>query len=98
MWGFTAALGSAIFFGLNAAATKILYDPATPSHIDPVGLITARSFWTLPLFLVLALVTRPRGFDPSRKDVGIFLLSGFCYGPATTGMYALGIGHTSASH
>jgi drug/metabolite transporter (DMT)-like permease len=98
MWGFTAALGSAIFFGLNATATKVLYDPATPSHIDPVGLITARSFWTLPLFLALALATRPSGFAPSRKDIAIFLLSGFCYGPATTGMYALAMGHTSAAH
>jgi len=98
MWGFIAAVGAAIFFGLNAAATKVLYNPATPSHTDALGLITARSIWTLPLFLLLALATRPRIFSPTRKDVGIFLLSGLCYGPATTAMYAFGVAHTSAAH
>ncbi|HEY1729416.1 MAG TPA: DMT family transporter [Candidatus Baltobacteraceae bacterium] len=97
--GLLAALGSAIFFGLNATATKVLYAPGTPSHIDPLGLVTARSLWTLPLFLLLALATRPRdALRPSRSDLAWFLLSGICYGPATTGMFALGVGHTSAAH
>ncbi len=97
--GLLAALGSAIFFGLNATATKVLYAPDTPSHIDPLGLITVRSLWTLPLFVLLALLTRPRNnLTPSRNDLGWFLLSGICYGPATTAMFALGVGHTSAAH
>jgi len=97
--GLLAALGSAIFFGLNATATKVLYAPGTPSHIDPLGLVTARSLWTLPLFVLLALATRPRNAaSTTRADLGWFLLSGICYGPATTGMYALGVGHTSAAH
>ncbi len=97
--GLLAALGSAIFFGLNATATKVLYAPNTPSHIDPLGLVTARSLWTLPLFVLLSLATRPRNaVAPSRSDLGWFLLSGVCYGPATTGMFALGVGHTSAAH
>ena len=97
--GLLAALGSAIFFGLNATATKVLYAPGTPSHIDPLGLVTARSLWTLPLFLLLALATRPRdAVPPSRNELAWFLVSGICYGPATTGMYALGVGHTSAAH
>ena len=97
--GLLAALGSAIFFGLNATATKVLYSPDTPSHVDPLGLITARSLWTLALFVLLALVTRPRiARAPTRSDLGWFVLSGVCYGPATTGMFALGVGHTSAAH
>jgi drug/metabolite transporter (DMT)-like permease len=97
--GLLAALGSAIFFGLNAIATKVLYSPDTPSHIDPIGLVTARSLWTLPLFVLLALATRPRTAPPlTRSDLGWIFLSGVCYGPATTGMYALGVSHTSAAH
>ena len=85
-----AGLGSAIFFGLNATATKVLYAPDTPSHIDPLGLVTARSFWTLPLFVVLMLAAWPRrAVKPSRRDLAWFALSGVCYGPATTGMFAL---------
>lgn len=99
VWGFLAALGSAIFFGLNATATKVLYAPDTPSHTDPLGLIAARSVWTLPLFFALAFAAFPRGRRrPSAKEIGLFIVSGICYGPATTGMYALGVGHTSAAH
>jgi len=99
VWGFLAALGSAVFFGLNATATKILYAPETPSHTDPLGLIAARSVWTLPLFFALGLATFPRTRrPPSRTELGLFIVSGICYGPATTGMYALGVGHTSAAH
>ncbi len=35
---------------------------------------------------------------PNPDDLGWFLLSGICYGPATTAMFALGVGHTSAAH
>lgn len=94
-----AALGSACFFGLNATATKILYAPATPSHTDPVGLVVARSLWTLPLFLALALANRPKSWRrPSRAELWAFFAAGLGYGPGTTGMYALGVGHTSAAH
>ena len=76
-----------------------MYAPQTPSHTDPLGLIVSRSAWTLPLFLLLALTTSPWKLPkPTRSELGFFLLAGFCYGPATTAMYALGIGHTSAAH
>jgi drug/metabolite transporter (DMT)-like permease len=99
VWSLVAVLASAVFFGLNATATKILYAPQTPSHVDPLGLIVARSLWTLPLFLVLAVATRPGLLSkPARRDVALFGLCGVAYGPGTTGMYALGVGATSAAH
>jgi len=52
-----AALISALFFGLNAVASKLLFSPAAPAHFDAVSLFVARGFWSLPLFLVLALAT-----------------------------------------
>ena len=54
-----AALISAPFVGLNAVASKLLFSPAAPAHFDAVSLFVARGFWSLPLFLVLALATMP---------------------------------------
>jgi hypothetical protein len=55
----SAALISALFFGLNAVASKLLFSPAAPAHFDAVSLFVARGFWSLPLFLFLALATMP---------------------------------------
>jgi drug/metabolite transporter (DMT)-like permease len=94
-----AALASALFFGLNATATKILYSPDAPARFDPIGLVTARSLWTLPLFFAMAILARPReSFCPTRKDLFMFGLCGFAYGPGTTGTYAVAVGLTSVGH
>jgi drug/metabolite transporter (DMT)-like permease len=96
-WALLACCGSAFFFGLNATATKILYAP--PAHTDAIGLVVARSLWTLPLFFALAFFSRPRPWRvPSRTDLAIFFISGVGYGPGTTLMYALGVGLTSGAH
>jgi len=92
-----AVLASAVFFGLNAIASKALYGP--PQAFDPVSLFVARGLWSLPLFLLLALATRPRPMPRlSRAHAGLFLLCGITYGPGTNALSALGAGATSASH
>jgi|GEM_PF-1959318 len=92
-----AVLLSAAFFGLNAIASKALFAP--PPIFDPVSLFVARGLWSLPLFLVLALVTRPKAMPHlSRTDAGLFLLCGMTYGPGTNALSALGAGATSAAH
>jgi drug/metabolite transporter (DMT)-like permease len=92
-----AVLASAVFFGLNAIASKALYAP--PQVFDPVSLFVARGVWSLPLFLLLALATRPRPMPHlSWAHVGLFLLCGIAYGPGTNALSALGAGATSASH
>ena len=40
-----AALISALFFGLNAVASKLLFSPAAPAHFDAVSLF--RGAWVL---------------------------------------------------
>lgn len=97
--GLGAALISAVFFGLNAVASKVLYSPASPSGFDAVSLFVARGCWTLPLFIILALVTRPKKLPRlTRKDAVLFVLCGLTYGPGTNALSALGASETSASH
>jgi drug/metabolite transporter (DMT)-like permease len=94
-----AALVSAVFFGLNAVGSKILYAPGAPAHFDAVSLFVARGIWSLPLFALLALFTRPRTLPKvSGQDVVIIALCGLLYGPGTNALSALGISRTSASH
>lgn len=97
--GVGAALLSAVFFGLNAVASKILYAPGAPAHLDATGLFVARGVWSLPLFLALAVLNLPRGrpLRPSGKDAALLLLCGLTYGPGTNALSALGARHTSAS-
>lgn len=98
--GVAAALISAVFFGLNAVASKLLYAPGAPAGFDAVTLFIARGVWTLPLFVGLAIVNRPRDrpLRPTWGQVGLFLLCGLTYGPGTNALSALGAQHTSASH
>lgn len=92
-----AVLGSAAFFGLNAIASKALYAP--PPVFDPVSLFVARGVWSLPLFLLLAMATRPQPMPRlSWAHAGLFLLCGIAYGPGTNALSALGASATSASH
>jgi drug/metabolite transporter (DMT)-like permease len=94
-----AALISALFFGLNAVASKLLFSPAAPAHFDAVSLFVARGFWSLPLFLVLALTTIPHALPPlTWRNAGLFAMCGITYGPGTNALSALGASETSAGH
>jgi drug/metabolite transporter (DMT)-like permease len=95
----SAALVSAAFFGVNAVASKLLYAPNAAAGFDAVSLFVARGVWSLPLFLLLAVVTRPRRFPPlTVRNAGLFLFCGIAYGPGTNALSALGAHATSASH
>jgi drug/metabolite transporter (DMT)-like permease len=95
----SAALLSAVFFGVNAVASKILYAPEAAAGFDAVGLFVARGVWSLPLFLLLAVVTRPPRLSPlTIKNAMLFLFCGIAYGPGTNALSALGAYATSASH
>jgi drug/metabolite transporter (DMT)-like permease len=94
-----AALVSAVFFGLNAVASKILYAPDAAAGFDAVSLFIARGVWTLPLFLLLAIATKPPVLPPlTVTNVLLFLFCGLCYGPGTNALSAIGAQKTSASH
>src|ERR1700748_132976 len=85
------ALVSAVFFGVNAVASKILYAPEAAAGFDAVGLFVARGVWSLPLFLLLALATKPRPLPPlTIRNTTLFLFCGIAYGPGTNALSALG--------
>ncbi len=84
------------FWGLNATASKFLYNPAGLG-MDGIGLFVARSAWTLPLFLILALLNRPKT-ALSANDWWRLAALGVMFGPLQTGVFALGTQHTSAAH
>jgi len=86
----------AAFWGLNATASKFLYNPAGLG-MDGIGLFVARSAWTLPLFLALALRHRPKTALPTHDWWRLAAL-GVMFGPLQTGVFALGTQHTSAAH
>ena len=95
----SAALVSAVFFGVNAVASKILYAPEAAARFDAVGLFVARGVWSLPLFLLLTVITKPRRLPPlTIKNTALFLFCGIAYGPGTNALSALGAHATSASH
>ena len=95
----SAALISAVFFGVNAVASKILYAPGATAGFDSVSLFVARGVWSLPLFLLLAVAARPRRLPPlTTRNAALFLFCGIAYGPGTNALSALGAHATSASH
>jgi drug/metabolite transporter (DMT)-like permease len=95
----SAALVSAVFFGVNAVASKILYAPDAAAGFDAVGLFVARGVWSLPLFLLLGIVAKPRQLPTlTAKNTALFLFCGLAYGPGTNALSALGAHATSASH
>ncbi|MBR1124836.1 DMT family transporter [Bradyrhizobium lablabi] len=95
----SAALVSAVFFGVNAVAPKLLYASEAATGFDAVGLFVARGVWSLPLFVLLAVATRPRQFPAlTIKNAALFLFCGIAYGPGTNALSALGAHVTSASH
>lgn len=94
-----AALVSALFFGLNPVAAKMLFAVGAPAQFDATGLFVARGFWATPLFLLLALITRPRPLPPvTWKAVGVFAICGIAFGPGSNALSALGASATSAAH
>lgn len=99
IWAVIAALASAVFFGGNAVASKVLYAPSPSPRFDAVSLFVARGVWMLPLFLALALLTRPKHLPRlSWKDAGLFVGCGIAFGPGACALSALGASATSASH
>ncbi|WP_445221769.1 DMT family transporter [Bradyrhizobium sp. Pa8] len=95
----SAALVSAVFFGVNAVASKKLYAPEAAARFDAVSLFVARGVWSLPLFFLLAVATRPRQLPPlTIRSAALFLFCGIAYGPGTNALSALGAYATSASH
>jgi drug/metabolite transporter (DMT)-like permease len=95
----SAALVSAVFFGVNAVASKILYAPDAAAGFDAVGLFVARGIWSLPLFLLLGILAKPRQLPKlTAKNAALFVFCGLAYGPGTNALSALGAHSTSASH
>jgi drug/metabolite transporter (DMT)-like permease len=93
---FVALTAASIFWGLNAVASKVLFRPDSAAF-DALGLVVARSAWSLPVFLALAFFNRPRG-GVERADWRLFALLGVCIGPGTIGIFAFGAHETSAAH
>ncbi|HEV2651522.1 MAG TPA: DMT family transporter [Rhizomicrobium sp.] len=95
--GVIAALMSAVLFGLNAVGSKQLFAP--PPVMDATALFVARGAWSLPLFLGLAILARPRPIPAiTQRDILLFLMSGATFGPGSIALSALGAASTSAAH
>jgi len=91
-----AIFSAAVFWGGNAIASKILYQ-ADGTHFDAPGLFVARAVWTLPLFLLMALLARPDR-PPSRTDWWLLAGTGVAFGPGACGFLALAAQYTSGAH
>ena len=85
-----------MFWAGNAIASKILYEPAG-AHFDAPGLFVARAAWTLPLFLLIALLARPKQ-APGRTDWLYLIGIGIAFGPGACGFLALSAQYTSGAH
>ena len=60
-------------------------------------MLAARGVWTLPIFVLLAVVARPEQL-PTANDWRRILALGLCYGPVACGFLALGAQYTSGAH
>jgi drug/metabolite transporter (DMT)-like permease len=96
--GTTAAVlalaAAALFWGMNAIASKLLYRDA---GFDAFGLLAARGVWTLPLFALMAWIARPAQ-PPSRREWRRLAVLGFFYGPMACAGLAFGAQWTSGAH
>jgi drug/metabolite transporter (DMT)-like permease len=90
-----AIFSAAVFWGGNAVASKILYRPE--AGFDAPSLFTARALWTLPLFLVMAILARPKQ-PPSRNEWLLLGATGVAFGPGACGFLALAAQYTSGAH
>jgi drug/metabolite transporter (DMT)-like permease len=93
---FAALTAATVFWGLNAVASKVLFRSDT-AHFDALGLVVARSAWSLPFFAAMAFFKRPRG-GVRRSDWPLFALLALFIGPGTIGIFAFGAHETSAAH
>jgi drug/metabolite transporter (DMT)-like permease len=91
-----AIFTAAVFWGGNAIASKILYAP-DGAHFDAPGLFVARAAWSLPLFLLMAILAWPKRL-PSRADWLYLLGIGVAFGPGACGFLALAAQYTSGAH
>ena len=91
-----AIFSAAVFWGGNAVASKILYQPGG-AHFDAPGLFVARAAWSLPLFLLMAFLARPKR-PPSRADWLLLAGTGVAFGPGACGFLALAAQYTSGAH
>jgi drug/metabolite transporter (DMT)-like permease len=91
-----AIFTAAVFWGGNAIASKILYEPGG-AHFDAPGLFIARAAWSLPLFLLMAMLSRPKT-PPSRSDWRLLTGIGIAFGPGACGFLALAAQYTSGAH
>ncbi|HEV8020884.1 MAG TPA: DMT family transporter [Candidatus Lustribacter sp.] len=89
-----AIFTAAVFWGGNAIASKILYESA---HFDAPSLFVARAAWSLPLFLLMALLARPQR-PPTRAEWGLLAGIGVAFGPGACGLLALAAQYTSGTH
>ncbi len=91
-----AIFTAAVFWGGNAIASKILYQP-DGAHFDAPTLFVARAAWSLPLFLLMAILARPKR-PPSRADWLLLAGTGVAFGPGACGFLALAAQYTSGAH
>jgi drug/metabolite transporter (DMT)-like permease len=91
-----AIFSAAVFWGGNAIASKILYEPGG-AHFDAPGLFVARAAWSLPLFLLLAVLARPER-APTRAQWLLLIGTGVAFGPGACGFLALAAQYTSGAH
>lgn len=91
-----AIFSAAVFWGFNAIASKILYEPEG-AHFDGIGLFVARAAWSLPLFFLMAVLARPKQ-PPSRSDWWLLAGTGLAFGPGACGFLALAAQYTSGAH
>jgi drug/metabolite transporter (DMT)-like permease len=91
-----AIFTAAVFWGGNAIASKILYEPQG-AHFDAPGLFVARAAWSLPLFLLMAILARPKT-PPSRTEWLLLTGIGIAFGPGACGFLALAAQYTSGAH
>jgi drug/metabolite transporter (DMT)-like permease len=90
-----AIFSAAVFWGGNAIASKILYRPE--AHFDAPALFVARAAWSLPLFVIMAILARPK-HAPTRRDWWLLIGTGVAFGPGACGFLALAAQYTSGAH
>ena len=95
-FAYLAVFSATVFWAGNAIASKILYEPAGP-HFDAPGLFVARAAWTLPIFLLIAVLARPKQ-APARTEWLLLTGIGVAFGPGACGFLALSAQYTSGAH
>jgi drug/metabolite transporter (DMT)-like permease len=95
-FAYLAIFSATVFWAGNAIASKILYRPGG-AHFDAPGLFVARAAWSLPLFLLIAVLARPKA-APSRADWLYLIGIGVAFGPGACGFLALAAQYTSGAH